>query len=89
MSDLTKQITNLKKQNDGMEISFKNKGITFTKLSIDTIDPETELKLLKDYNEYLHLWTFKTPTFALKKYKKCKINIDGLTFSSSLWLVKK
>jgi len=28
----------------------------------------------------LHLCTFKTPTFALKKIQKCKINIDGLTF---------
>ena len=53
MSELTKQITNLKKQNDGMEIAFKNKSIEFTKLSIDNVDPETELSILKDYNEYL------------------------------------
>ena len=53
MSDIEKQITNLKKQNDGMEISFKNKGIEFTKLSIDNMAPETELMLLKDYNDYL------------------------------------
>lgn len=37
----------------------------------------------------LHLWTFKTPILALKKIQKCKINIDGLTFSSSLLLLKK
>ena len=48
-----KQIANLKKQNDGMETAFKNKGIKFTKLSIDNVDPETELLLLKDYNNYL------------------------------------
>ena len=53
MADIQKQITNLKKQNDGMELSFKNKRVEFTKLSIDTMDPETELMLLKDYNEYL------------------------------------
>lgn len=53
MADIQKQITNLKKQNDGMELSFKNKGVEFTKLSIDTMEPETELMLLKDYNEYL------------------------------------
>ncbi len=27
--------------------------------------------------------------YSIKKIKKCKINFDGLTFSSSLWLVKK
>jgi uridine kinase len=27
--------------------------------------------------------------YGIKKIKKCKINFDGLTFSSSLWLVKK
>jgi len=41
------------------------------------------------FKYFLHLWTFKTPTLTLKKTQKCKINIDGLTFSSSLWLVKK
>ncbi len=51
--DFQKQIDNLKKQNEGMEMSFKNKSIKFTKLSIDNIDPETELMLLKDYNNYL------------------------------------
>ena len=52
--DLLKQIDNLKKQNDGMEISFKNKGIKFNKLSVNSMDdPETELGILKDYNEYL------------------------------------
>lgn len=53
MDNITKQITNLKKQNDGMETSFKNKGIEFNKLSIDTVEPEMELTLLKEYNEYL------------------------------------
>jgi hypothetical protein len=41
------------RQNDGMETSFKNKGIQFNKLSINSMNPETELKLLKDYNNYL------------------------------------
>ena len=50
---MDKQIANLKKQNEGMETSFKNKGIQFTQLTIDNVDPETELTLLKDYNTYL------------------------------------
>jgi len=50
---MNKQIDNLKKQNDGMETAFKNKNIEFTKLITDNIDPEIELNLLKDYNEYL------------------------------------
>lgn len=50
---MDKQIANLKKQNEGMETAFKNKNIEFTKLSIDNVDPETELALLKDYNNYL------------------------------------
>jgi len=50
---MDKQISNLKKQNDGMETAFKNKGVQFNKLSIDNMDPETELQLLKDYNMYL------------------------------------
>jgi hypothetical protein len=53
MTDIQKQITNLKKQNDGMETSFKAKNIEFSKLSIDSIDQDTELRLLKDYNTYL------------------------------------
>lgn len=52
-ADIEKQITSLKNQNDGMEIEFKNKSIKFTKLSIDNIEPETELLLLTNYNEYL------------------------------------
>jgi len=47
------QISNLKKQNECMETAFKNKKIEFTKLSIDNVEPETELALLKDYNNYL------------------------------------
>jgi hypothetical protein len=50
---MDKLIDNLKKQNNGMEIGFKNKNIEFTKFITDDIDPEIELKLLKDYNEYL------------------------------------
>lgn len=53
MENLQKQITILMKQNDGMETSFKNKGVQFTGLTIDGIDPETQLMLLKDHNEYL------------------------------------
>jgi len=50
---MDKQIDNLKKQNEGMETAFKNKNIEFTKLSTENIDPEIELNLLKNYNEYL------------------------------------
>jgi hypothetical protein len=50
---MDKQIINLKRQNEGMEMSFKNKNIEFTKLNTDDVDPEKELNLLKDYNEYL------------------------------------
>lgn len=50
---MDKQIANLKKQNEGMEAAFKNKNIEFTVLSTDNIDPEIELNLLKNYNEYL------------------------------------
>jgi hypothetical protein len=50
---MDKQILNLKKQNEGMEIAFKNKNIEFTKLIIDNSDPETEINQLKDYNNYL------------------------------------
>lgn len=49
-----KQIAILKKQNDGMESGFKSKEIQFNKLSIDNnMDQETELMILKTYNEYL------------------------------------
>jgi hypothetical protein len=50
---MDKQIINLKRQNEGMEMAFKNKNIEFTKLNTDDVDPEKELNLLKDYNEYL------------------------------------
>lgn len=52
---MDKQISNILKQNEGMETSLKNKGIEFTKTSIDDTDItlETQLTLLKDYNEYL------------------------------------
>ena len=43
------------KQNEGMESSFKLKGIKFTKLSVDDTDipAERQLELLKIQNEYL------------------------------------
>jgi hypothetical protein len=50
---MDKQIASLKKQNDGMETSFKSKNIKFTKLVINNVDPETEIMLLKNYNTYL------------------------------------
>jgi len=52
---MEKQIENLKKQNDGMETSFKHKQIPFNKQSIDNTDisVESQLSLLKQYNEYL------------------------------------
>ena len=51
---MEKQIANLIKQNEGMETSFKNKGIKFTKLSLsETIPLERQLELLKVQNEYL------------------------------------
>jgi hypothetical protein len=50
---MDKQILNLKKQNEGMEIAFNNKNIEFTKVSIDNSDPETEINQLKEYNNYL------------------------------------
>lgn len=53
MSDVEKQIINLQKQNDGMELSFNAKDIKYTKLHCENLDPETELIFLKDYNEYL------------------------------------
>ncbi len=53
MSTEEKQIASLKKQNEGMETSFQTRGIQFTKLSLDSMDPEAELLLLKDYNNYL------------------------------------
>lgn len=48
-----KEINIIKKQNEGMENAFKIKGITFTKMSIDGADLETELMLLKEYNARL------------------------------------
>ena len=53
MADIQKQIANIHKQNNGMELSFKDREIKFTKLTIENIDCETELILVKDYNEYL------------------------------------
>lgn len=50
---MDKQIANLQKQNEGMENSFKNKGIQYNKLSINAMDQETELSMLKEYNNYL------------------------------------
>ena len=53
MTDVQKQITLLTNQNEGMETSFTHKGVQFTKISIEHIDPETTLMLLTDYNAYL------------------------------------
>ena len=53
MDDILKQINILKKQNDGMENGFNNKGIQFNKQIIDNTGGETELTMLKDYNTYL------------------------------------
>jgi hypothetical protein len=53
MDATQKQIANLKKQNDGLEKSFLSKNISFTKLNIENVDPETELLLLTQYNDYL------------------------------------
>jgi hypothetical protein len=55
MYQMDKQIANLIKQNEGMETAFKNKGIKFTKLSVDDTDisDERHLELLKIQNEYL------------------------------------
>jgi hypothetical protein len=52
---MDKQLANLIKQNEGIETSLKNKGIEFTKTSIDDTDItiETHLTILKEYNEYL------------------------------------
>ena len=40
-------------------------------------------------NYLLHLWTFKTPIFTELKIQKCKINYDGLTFSSSFLVIEE
>lgn len=51
--DILKQISNLKKQNESIEKSLNDRHIKFNKLSIDIVIEETELALLKKYNEYL------------------------------------
>jgi len=72
-----KQIANLKKQNDGMETAFKNKGIAFTKLSIDDMDPETELLLLKNYNNYLKgISAANRPPAPVKEEKPAPIKVE-------------
>lgn len=69
--DIQKQIANLKKQNDGMETSFKSKDIKFTKLTVENVDPESELMLLKDYNEYLkNISKQNRPPPAVKEEKQ-------------------
>jgi hypothetical protein len=73
MSDLPKQIANLKKQNEGMEISFNNKGIPFTKLNIDNIDLDTEFILIKDYNEYLKNISKNNRPPQVKEVKQSKL----------------
>jgi len=52
--DMEKQIVNLMKQNEGLEASFRNKGVNFNKLSVDNnMESTIKFSLLKDYNEYL------------------------------------
>ena len=53
MSDIQKQIEILQKQNECMETSFKNKNIIFSKLSYEDNNPEKEIIMLKNYNQYL------------------------------------
>lgn len=50
---MDRQLANLKKQNDGMEASLTAKNVKFTKLNLDSMDPESELLMLQTYNEYL------------------------------------
>ena len=50
-------------------------------------------KSINEHIERLHLFSFKTPILQSKNKKKCKINsrnftYDGLTFSSSLFLLE-
>ena len=73
MSTEEKQIANLKKQNEGMETSFKNREIQFTKLSLDSMDPEAELLLLKDYNNYLKSIAAANKPAAPVKEEKPKV----------------
>jgi|LakMenE18May11ns_1017448.scaffolds.fasta_scaffold9646406_2 hypothetical protein len=51
--DIQKQIENLKKNNRVIENLFNNNGIKYNKLNIDIVIQETELALVKKYNEYL------------------------------------
>lgn len=49
-----KQIQNLRKQNEGIESSLRNRNIQFNKMSIDiTCKPELELEVVRGYNTYL------------------------------------
>lgn len=49
-----KQIHNLRKQNEGIESSLRNRNIPFNKMSIDiTSKPELELEVVRGYNTYL------------------------------------
>jgi hypothetical protein len=73
MSAEEKQIANLKKQNEGMESSFKNRGIQFTNLSLDSMDPEAELLLFKDYNNYLKSIAAANKPAAPVKEEKPKV----------------
>ena len=71
---------------------------------LNTFCNENNIKLLEDYkNSYLKHnskilleckqcftpFYISNADFCVKKIKKCKINFDGLTFSSSLFLLKK
>ena len=61
------------------------------------INQQYEEQLLKEYadetkrrtNLFTPFYISNADFYDIKKIKKCKINFDGLTFSSSLWLLKK
>lgn len=96
MSVIQKQIYNFKKQNEGMEKSFLAKGITYTKLNIDGLDPETELLLLKEYNDYLKKISKENRPVEIKKEpathvaepKKEKLEVDTYDYDEEIKEVK-
>lgn len=51
---MTNDINTIKQQNDEIEALLKTRGIKFTKLSIDNMDPETEMLIIQTYNKYLN-----------------------------------
>jgi hypothetical protein len=59
---------------------FEERGISVIPIPYDTNQPDTY---------FTPFYISNADFYSIKKIKKCKINIDGLTFSSSLWLLKK